>query len=204
MIEIITGVVLAASAGLNAYIPLLGLGLLSRFTEWVALPAGWTWIENEWCLGILGVLLIIEMFVDKVPALDSINDVLHTVIRPASGGMVFAAGAGSSTVAVSDPAAFISSAQVWPVVVGIGIALVPHVLKAVARPILNVLTAGAGAAISSTIEDIDAVVLTILAMVAPIIALVVLGVVIFMLVRRLRRALRERRERRLAAVQPAF
>lgn len=204
MIEIITGVVLAASAGLNAYIPLLGLGLLSRFTEWVALPAGWTWIENEWCLGILGVLLIIEMFVDKVPALDSINDVLHTVIRPASGGMVFAAGAGSSTVAVSDPAAFISSAQVWPVVVGIGIALVPHVLKAVARPILNVLTAGAGAAISSTIEDIGAVVLTILAVVAPIIALVVLGVVIFMLVRRLRRALRERRERRLAAVQPAF
>ena len=203
MIEIITGVVLAASAGLNAYIPLLGLGLLSRFTEWVALPAGWTWIENEWCLGILGVLLIIEMFVDKVPALDSINDVLHTVIRPASGGMVFAAGAGSSTVAVSDPAAFISSAQVWPVVVGIGIALVPHVLKAVARPILNVLTAGAGAAISSTIEDIGAVVLTILAVVAPIIALVVLGVVIFMLVRRLRRALRDRRERRLAAVQPA-
>ena len=59
MLEIITGVVLAASAGLNAYVPLLGLGLLSRFTEWVSLPTGWSWIENEWSLGILGVLLVI-------------------------------------------------------------------------------------------------------------------------------------------------
>ena len=70
MLELITGATLAASAGLNAYIPLLGLGLLSRFTELVQLPAGWGWIENEWSLGILGVLLVIEILVDKVPALE--------------------------------------------------------------------------------------------------------------------------------------
>ena len=195
MLEIITGVVLAASAGLNAYVPLLGLGLLSRFTEWVSLPTGWSWIENEWSLGILGVLLVIEMLVDKVPALDSINDVLHTIIRPASGGMVFAAGSGSDTVAVSDPAAFIASADVWPVVVGASVALIPHALKAIARPVVNVLTAGAGATVASTFEDIGAVVLTVLAVVAPVVALVALGFVIVALVRRLQRALRERRAR---------
>ncbi len=195
MLEIITGVVLAASAGLNAYVPLLGLGLLSRFTEWVSLPTGWSWIENEWSLGILGVLLVIEMLVDKVPALDSINDVLHTIIRPASGGMVFAAGSGSDTVAVSDPAAFIASADVWPVVVGACVTLIPHALKAIARPVVNVLTAGAGAAVASTFEDIGAVVLTVLAVVAPVVALVALGFVIVALVRRLQRALRERRAR---------
>ncbi|SJN11394.1 Probable transmembrane protein [Leucobacter sp. 7(1)] len=195
MLELITGATLAASAGLNAYIPLLGLGLLSRFTELVQLPAGWGWIENEWSLGILGVLLVIEILVDKVPALDTVNDVLQSVVRPASGGMVFAAGAASDTVAVQDPAVFVSSGQIWPFVLGIGIALIPHILKAVARPVLNVLTAGAGAAVASFFEDLGAVALTLLAVVVPVLALVLLVVIVVWLVRRLRRALRERAAR---------
>ncbi len=58
MLELITGTVLASAAGLNAYVPLLGLGLLSRFTDLVHLPDGWLWLENEWALGVLGVLLL--------------------------------------------------------------------------------------------------------------------------------------------------
>ncbi|MBL3700160.1 DUF4126 domain-containing protein [Leucobacter luti] len=199
MLELVTGATLAASAGLNAYIPLLGLGLLSRFTGVVQLPEGWLWLENGWALGILGVLLAVEVLVDKVPALDTINDVLQTVVRPASGGMVFAAGAASDTVAVADPAAFITSAQLWPFLLGVGIALIPHVLKAVARPILNTLTAGAGAAIASFFEDLGAVVLTLLAVVVPLLALALLVLVIVLLVRRLRRAVRERAAQRAQA-----
>lgn len=195
MLELITGATLAASAGLNAYVPLLGLGLLSRFTELVQLPAGWGWLENEWSLGILGLLLLIEVLVDKVPALDTVNDVLQSVVRPASGGMVFAAGAASDTAAVQDPAAFVSSGQIWPFVLGIGIALVPHILKAVARPVLNVMTAGAGAAVASFFEDLGAVALTILAVVVPVLALVLLVGIVVWLVRRLRRARRERTAR---------
>ena len=198
MLELMTGVSLAAAAGLNAYIPLLGLGLLSRFTDIVELPAGWVWLENDWSLWIIGALLALEMLVDKVPALDSVNDVVQTVVRPASGGMVFAAGSASSTVAVEDPAALLISAQFWPFVLGILIALVPHILKAVARPILNVVTAGAGAAVASVFEDIGAVLLTILAVIVPVIALVLLVFVVVLLVRRLRRALAERRAKRLA------
>jgi len=204
MLEVITGIVLASAAGLNAYIPLLGLGLLSRFTDIVQLPDGWRWLENEWALGVIGVLLVIELIVDKVPALDSVNDVLQTIVRPASGGMVFSAGAASDTVAVADPAAFVTSAQFWPFVLGVVIALIPHVLKAVARPVLNLVTAGFGAAVASTLEDIGAVLLTVLAVVVPVLALVALIAILMVLFRRLRRALAMRRERReAAAASPA-
>lgn len=197
MLELITGITLAAAAGLNAYIPLLGLGLLSRFTDIVDLPVGWLWLENEWALWIVGALLALEVLVDKVPALDSVNDVVQTVVRPASGGMVFAAGSTSSTLAVEDPSSLLSSAQFWAFVLGILVALVPHILKAVARPILNVVTAGAGAAVASVFEDIGAILLTILAVIVPVIALLLLIGVLVLLVRRLKRALAERRANRL-------
>ncbi|QIM16426.1 DUF4126 domain-containing protein [Leucobacter insecticola] len=193
MLELITGITLASAAGLNAYIPLLGIALLSRFTEMIELPAGWLWLENDWSLGILAVLLAVEMLVDKIPALDSINDVLQSVVRPASGGMVFAAGTSSSTVAVADPSTLFTSAEIWPFLLGIGVALIPHVLKALARPVLNLLTAGAGAAVSSLLEDVGAVLLTVLAVIVPIVALLLLIALIVLLVRRLRRALSKRR-----------
>lgn len=202
MLEIITGITLAASAGLNAYIPLLGLGLMSRFTDLVQLPAGWLWLENTWFLWILAALLLIEILVDKVPALDSVNDVLQTLVRPASGGMVFAAGSTSDTFAVADPAEFVASAQFWPFVLGILVALVPHLLKAIARPVLNVLTAGAGAAVSSTLEDLGAILLTVLAVVVPVLALGALILLIVLLARRLRRALRARAAQRAAVAPP--
>jgi len=38
----------AASAGLNAYIPLMVMGLLARYTDVVDLPHGWAWLSNGW------------------------------------------------------------------------------------------------------------------------------------------------------------
>lgn len=200
MLEILTGMTLAASAGLNAYIPLLGLGLLSRTTSIVQLPDGWVWLENGWSLGILGVLLAIEILVDKIPALDSLNDVLHTIVRPASGGMVFAAGAGSDTWAVSDPSTFVQSGNIWPFALGVITALVPHLLKMIARPLINAMTAGAGAAVSSALEDIAAAALTVLAVIVPVLALVGAIAVCTLLIRRLRRALRDRRQSTAPAI----
>ena len=82
--EVLTGFGLATAAGLNAYIPLLALGLLARFTDLVTLPAGWAWLENGWVLAIVGALLVIEVVADKIPALDTVNDVIQTVFRPAA------------------------------------------------------------------------------------------------------------------------
>lgn len=196
MLEIITGGALSTAAGLNAYVPLLGMALLSRFTELVQLPASWHWLENGWAIGILGFLLLVEILVDKFPVLDSVNDALQTVVRPASGGIVFAAGTGSETAAVADPAAFAESSQFWPFLIGIGIALIPHVLKAVARPILNALSAGLGTAVMSTLEDAGAVVLTLLAVLVPLAALAFAILVAALLIRRVRRASALRRAQR--------
>lgn len=183
MLEFITGTVLATAAGLNAYIPMLGLGLLARFTPIMSLPDSWAWLASDPMLIILAILLVVELFVDKIPLFDTVNDVLQTIVRPAAGGMVFAAGAGSETVAVNDPAVFYDS-QVWvPILIGVVIALVPHLLKLVGRPIINTVTGGAGAPVTSTIEDVTAVVLTILAVVVPVLALG-LAILLVVLIRR--------------------
>ena len=179
MLEALTGTGLAVAAGLNAYIPLLLLGLAGRFTDVVQLPAGWAWLENEWVLGILAVLLVIEVVADKIPAVDSINDWLQTIVRPAAGGIVFGSGSGAQTVAVTDPEAFLASQQWVPIAAGVVIALVVHGLKMAARPAANALTGGAAAPVLSTVEDIGAVGFCILAIVVPVLVVVaLLGLVI--------------------------
>jgi hypothetical protein len=193
MLEILTGTGLAAAAGLNAYIPLLLLGLGARFLDFIVLPAGWTWLENEWVLGILGVLLVIEFFADKIPAVDSVNDVIQTVVRPASGGIVFGSGSASETAAVTDPAAFFSSNQWVPIVSGIVIALLVHGAKMAARPALNAATFGLAAPVASFFEDVSSVFLSVFAILVPILVVLALGGLVALFVVLMRRA-KSRRE----------
>ncbi len=194
MLEILTGTGLAAAAGLNAYIPLLIMGIAGRI-DWIQLPSGWLWLENEWVMVILGVLFIIEIVADKVPAVDSVNDWIQTAVRPASGGIVFAGGIGTSTVAVDDPGNFFSSGAWIPVVIGIVLALLMSLAKSAVRPVANIATGGAAAPALSTAEDGASVVLVILAIVAPVLVLIALGLVILCFVMLLRRMRRKRRER---------
>lgn len=197
MLELLTGTGLAAAAGLNAYIPLIVMGLAARF-EWIGLPSGWTWLSNEWVLVIIGVLLVVEVVADKVPAVDSVNDWIQTVVRPASGGIVFAGGVGTETVAVDDPESFFTSGAWIPIALGIGLALLVHLGKMAVRPVANLATAGVAAPVLSTAEDGVSLVMVVLALVAPI--LVALGLLLmvvgFVLIRR---DIRRRRRAREAA-----
>ncbi|MGH9116613.1 MAG: DUF4126 domain-containing protein [Acidimicrobiales bacterium] len=174
MFEALTGVGLAASAGLNAYIPLLVVALLGRFTDLITLPSAWVWMENGWVIGILSVLLAVEVVADKVPAVDSVNDVVQTVVRPASGGLVFGAASASETVTVSDPGDFFASNRWVPIVAGVVISLVVHGAKATARPVMNVATVGVAAPVVSTAEDATSLVMSFVAIVLPILILVFL------------------------------
>lgn len=193
MLELLTGAGLAVSAGLNAYIPLLVLGLAGRFIDGVSLPGGWTWLSNEWVLGIIAVLLVIEIVADKIPAVDSINDWVQSLVRPAAGGIVFGGGALSETVAVQDPAAFVESGAWVPIAIGVGIALVVHLAKALVRVAANTLSAGAAAPALSTVEDITAVGLSLLALVLPLVVALVIVALIVTVVVVLRRARARRR-----------
>ena len=202
MLEALAGTGLAVAAGLNAYIPLLVLGLAGRFLDFVELPAGWAWLENEWVLGILGVLLVIEIIADKIPAVDSVNDVIQTIVRPAAGGIAFGTGAGTQTAIVTDPGSFFTSNAWIPVAIGIVLALGTHIVKASARPVINTATAGVGAPVASTAEDLGAVLLSVFAILLPI--LVILGVAAFIVIvivvrRRSKRRSAERAAAKLAA-----
>jgi hypothetical protein len=192
MLEILAGTGLAAAAGLNAYIPLLLLGLAGRFVEVVQLPGGWTWLENEWVLGILAVLLVIEIVADKIPAVDSVNDWIQTIVRPASGGIVFGGGSASETAAVPDPSALFDNEQWVPVVIGVVIALVVHLAKTLLRPVLNTLTFGLAAPIVSSVEDAGSVVLSLFAIVVPVLVVVALAGLVVAAVLVLRRAQRRK------------
>ena len=189
MLELLTGSGLAMASGLNAFIPLLGLGLLSRFTDMLALPAGWQWLESTPALAILAVLLVVEVVADKIPAVDSVNDLLQTAVRPASGGIVFAAGSSSQTAAVTDPSSLLQDWQWVPVVLGVLLALTTHTTKTLSRPVVNTATAGVGAPVVSTVEDASAVGLVLASLLLPVLVALLVVVVLVLLVLAVRRRL---------------
>ncbi|WP_319435779.1 DUF4126 domain-containing protein [Mycobacterium sp. RTGN5] len=172
--ELMTGFGLATAAGLNAYIPLLAMGLLSRFTDLIALPHGWSWLENGWVIAIVAILLVVEIVADKIPALDSVNDVVQTFVRPTAGGIVFGSGTAAQTSAVTDPGEFARTGQWVPIAIGVVTALVVHLTKTTVRPAANVATAGFAAPVLSTIEDITSVALVFIAILIPVLVLLVL------------------------------
>jgi hypothetical protein len=196
VLEALTGTGLAASAGLNAYIPLVLMGLLARFTDVINLPHGWNWLSNGWVLAILTVLLAVEVVADKVPLVDHMNDVVQTVVRPTAGGIVFGAGSSSQTATVTDPGTFFGSHQWVPIAAGVLIAFSVHGIKAAARPVINATTAGFGAPVASTAEDISSIALSLLAILLPILVLlglVLLGSTAVWVIRRRRQRKRESR-----------
>jgi hypothetical protein len=191
VLETLTGIGLASSAGLNAYIPLLMIGVLGRFTNLIDLPSGWAWLQEPWVMAILAGLLLIEMVADKIPVVDHINDLVQTVIRPTAGGLAFGAASSSETVTVTDPASFFSSNQWVPIVAGMVISFIVHGMKAVTRPVVNVSTAGLGAPVASTTEDAFSVALAFIAILFPLLVVVFLGLLIWLFI-----AVRRRRKRK--------
>ncbi len=180
MIEVLSAFGLSAATGLNAYLPLLIVGLLSRFTDWVTLKAPWNTLENPWVLAVLGVLLFIETMVDKIPVADTVNDVIQTFVRPAAGAILFASS--GNVISQMSPA----TAMVCGLVVAGGV----HAAKATARPAITASTAGVGNPVVSVIEDVVSGVTAFVAVVVPVLAVIlVLGLLgfIWWCIRRFRR-----------------
>ncbi|GAA2580453.1 DUF4126 domain-containing protein [Actinomadura fulvescens] len=191
MLAVLTGLGLSAAAGLNAYIPMLVVGLLDRHTDLVRLPAEFGWLTNGWVLALLGVLLAAEVVLDKVAVVDSVNDAVQTFVRPAAGGAVFAA---TDAAGRLDSSSFMTDHPWIGWVLGIVVALVVHLTKTSIRPIVNAGTLGTGAPVVSMVEDTVSLGMSVLAILAPVIALI--GVVMLAFVSfRMLRTLRRRRRR---------
>lgn len=207
MLATLTGLGLSASAGLNAYIPLLMVGLMTRYTDVVPLGQTWQWLEHPVTLVVLGVLLAVELIADKVPALDSLNDILQTFVRPASGGITFAAGSTAvpidEIVGEASGAAEGSTGLAWgALLIGCLIALVFHVVKTLARPITNTATSGCAAPVLSAAEDAVSFLTSLFAVVVPLLVLVILPLLVFVGFLILRRRRRVRALRSTSAPTP--
>lgn len=157
---------LSASAGLNAYIPLLIIALAARFTPLVNLSAPYDLLTSTWVIAALAALLLVEILADKIPLVDSANDVLGLAIRPAAGALLFAASTG--TVDFVDPR--------LALIAGLVVAGAAHGAKATARPMITASTGGVGNPIVSTVEDVTAFATSVVAIVFP---LLIGGAIVF-------------------------
>ncbi len=179
MLAALTGMGLSAAAGLNAYIPFLAVAILARFTDVVTLPAGYEWIESEWAIGVGAVLLLTEVVLDKIPAVDTINDTIQTFIRPSMGGLVFAA---TSAAADIDSSTWMAERPWVSVVLGVVLAGLVHTGKMAARPVVNGATVGVGGPVVSTVEDGASIGLSLVALLAPLFVIIALGLLAWLLI----------------------
>jgi len=158
---------LSASAGLNAYIPLLVIALMARFTDLITLNSPWDALASWWIIGLLVILSLVEFLVDKFPVINHINDVfIQSFIRPTAGAIAFAA----STNVVTDINPILALA------LGLLISGGVHAVKSAAiRPAVTAVTGGTANVPVSIAEDITSTTLSILSIVVPIAVMIVLA-----------------------------
>jgi hypothetical protein len=195
MLASLTGLGLSAAAGLNAYIPLLLVGLLARFTGVITLPEPYRWIQSGWALTVVALLLLAEVVLDKVAVVDHVNDLVQTLVRPTVGGVVFAATAAAER---ADASTWMQEHQWVGVLAGVVVAALVHAGKATARPLVNVSTVGVGTPVVSAAEDAASLGVSLVAVFLPVLVLVVLALLAWAGFALVRRARRRRRGARAA------
>jgi hypothetical protein len=168
---------LAAATGLNAYLPLLIVGLLARYTQLITLKAPWSALTHPLVLVLLAVLLAIEVTVDKIPAVDTVNDVIQTLFRPAAGAILFAAS--GNVISNMSP--------VLAMICGLFIAGGVHTAKSAARPAVTAGSLGTANPVVSLAEDAVSGATTFIAVVAPVLLAALAMIVVFWILRRRRR-----------------
>ena len=173
-----TALALSTAAGLNAYIPLLSVGLLDRTTGLIDLPAPWERLGDPWVLGIVGVVGVADFVGDKIPPVDHVLHAVGTVVAPVVGGILALA---SATAFDVSPGAATG--------LGVAAALATHLGRTAARPVSTAATGGGANPVVSLGEDGVSGVLSVTAVLTPVVAAVIAVIVlaaVFLLWRRLR------------------
>jgi hypothetical protein len=169
MIEAFAGIFtafgLSVSAGLNAYLPLLIVALVARFTNLITLSSPYNHLTNGWVILVISILLVIELFADRIAGVDTANDVVQTFIRPVAGAILFAAS--SSVISDIHP--------VLALICGLVVAGGVHATKATIRPVVTGASGGLLNPVVSTAEDLVALVLTLVSILVPLLTGFLLG-----------------------------
>ena len=77
------------ASGIRLYLVVLLTGL-AGYLGWMPLPQGLHLLANPIVLAASGFMVFIEFFADKIPGLDSLWDVVHSVIRIPAGAALAA------------------------------------------------------------------------------------------------------------------
>lgn len=177
---LLTGLGLAAPAGLNAYVPLLILALADRLSSAITLARPYDFLSSTWGIAVIVLLLTVEVIVDKVPGLDHANDLVQSAVRPAVGAVLtIATTAGNGAV---NP--------VVALLLGLVVGGSVHAAKAVTRPAITLGTGGLGNPLLSLAEDAVAAFAAVVAIFLPFLSLGVLilfGAFVLWAIRRARR-----------------
>ena len=94
------------ASGIRLYLVLLLTGL-AGYLGWMELPQGLHLLANPVVLGASGFMVFVEFFADKIPGLDSLWDVVHTVIRIPAGAALAAGVFSADSAAMSLVAALV-------------------------------------------------------------------------------------------------
>lgn len=173
MTGFILGQILAVAfaCGLNLYLTVAALGILSRVGLLQELPPGLHGLESLVVIGSATLLYLIEAVIDKVQHADSLWDTVHTFIRPPAAALL------SIGLVWGEPASLVALAAA----IAFTVALIAHGTKAGIRISLNAAMQG-GRAWVSVAEDILAIAFATMAFLDPgtalIAALTVLAVVL--------------------------
>ncbi|MEF2148470.1 DUF4126 domain-containing protein [Luteimonas sp. FXH3W] len=119
------GIVLAWLAGIRAYLTVFGVGIAGYF-GWLDLPNQLEIAQSPWVIGVSGILAAVEFFTDKIPGVDSVSDLLQTLLRVPAGAFLAAA-------TMSQDGEFGAGA----LATGAGVALTSHLLKSGSRALIN-------------------------------------------------------------------
>jgi hypothetical protein len=114
------------ASGLRLYAVLFLTGI-AGFLGWVDLPSGLRVLQSPMMLGASGLMLFVEFFADKIPGVDSLWDVIHTVVRIPAGAALAAAVFGADQ----------SSWAMAAALMGGTLAATSHVAKATTRAAIN-------------------------------------------------------------------
>ena len=162
-----TALGLSTAAGLNAYIPLLTVGLLNRYTDLIDLPAPWDNLSDPLVLGVVGVVGVADFIGDKVPIVDHVLHLIGTVVAPVVGGVLAFASATAFDVSPG-----------LTVPLGVAAALATQVGRTAARPVSTVTTGGGANPAVSFAEDGVSGALSITALVWPVVTAVLAVIVL--------------------------
>jgi hypothetical protein len=151
-------------SGVNLYATVATLGLLQRF-QLVHLPGDLGYLSTWWVIALACSLFAVEFIADKIPAVDSVWDAVHTFIRIPAGAVMAA-----SAFAHAEP-----STRIVALLLGGGVALSSHGTKAAARLTANLSPEPFSNIALSLVEDAIAIGFSTLMAFHPVI---VLGVVV--------------------------